>query len=65
MRSRAPIEQHYTITQVCQLLGISRATLWRLEHSGALVPRQLPTGGKRYAASAINRMLYSPPEVRA
>lgn len=65
MRYPKAVEQHYTQKQLCELLGVSRATLNRMEQSGALRVHRLPTGGKRYPASAVNRCLYCAREVRA
>lgn len=61
---RRAIEQHYTRSEVAALLKVTTRTVTRWEVAGKLKANELPGGGKRYAASAIDRMLYAVPAQR-
>jgi predicted site-specific integrase-resolvase len=61
MSATRQVEQHYTRAEIGKLLGVSLSTIIRWERGGALKPRQLPSGAKRYPASAINKLLYEDP----
>ena len=51
--SSATPDRHVGTDEVCEMLGVSRATLWRRERAGTLPP-SFRDGGKRFwSLSAI------------
>ena len=52
-RQREPEERLLSQKQVCEMLGVSRATLWRMCQAGGLRPVVLFHGNKKFRRSDI------------
>lgn len=52
-RQKEPEERLLSQKQVCEILGVSRATLWRMYQAGGLRPVVLFHGNKRFRKSDI------------
>jgi excisionase family DNA binding protein len=57
-RNAGPVEQHYTVVELAQLLAVDERTVWRLIRSGK-ISRCVRLSRKctRVPASAVNALL--------
>jgi excisionase family DNA binding protein len=57
--NRMPVEPHYSVRQVCDLLQVSRGTVTNYRERGELRPWVCLSGRVLFPASTINRFLES------